>query len=48
MAISSMHVLENSILLGRHKPMFVGKEAKNKNLSPNDLIKVYSLEQASR
>jgi len=48
MAISSVPVLGNSILLGRHKPMFVGKQAKNKNLSPNDLNKAYSLEQASR
>jgi hypothetical protein len=48
MAISSVPVLGNSILLGSHKPMFIGKEAMNKNLSPKDLNKAYSLEQASR
>jgi P-type Cu+ transporter len=49
MAMSSVTVVGNSILLGRYKSKFAGKKPKEKEIyTSDDLKKAYSLQQASR
>jgi hypothetical protein len=46
MAMSSVTVVGNSILLGRYKPRFAKKKPKGERLyAPDDLKKTYSLQQ---
>jgi len=47
MAMSSVTVVGNSILLGRYKPKFAGKKPKGEEIyTSDDLKKAYSLQQA--
>jgi Cu+-exporting ATPase len=49
MAMSSVTVVGNSILLGRYKPKFAGKKPKEEEIyTSDDLKKAYSLQQTSR
>ena len=49
MAMSSVTVVGNSILLGRYKPRFAKKKPKGEEIyTSDDLKKAYSLQQASR
>jgi hypothetical protein len=48
MAMSSVTVVGNSILLGRYKPRFAAKKPKEEIYTSDDLKKAYSLQQASR
>jgi P-type Cu+ transporter len=49
MAMSSVTVVGNSILLGRYKPQFTDKKQKGEEIyASGDLKKAYSLQQASR
>ena len=49
MAMSSVTVVGNSILLGRYKPKFADKKPKEEKIYTSDeLKKAYSLQQASR
>ena len=49
MAMSSVTVVGNSILLGRYKPRFAGKKPKGKEIyTSDDLKKAFSLQQASK
>ena len=46
MAMSSVTVVGNSILLGRYKPKFTGKKLKEEeNYTSDDLKKMYALQQ---
>jgi Cu+-exporting ATPase len=47
MAMSSVTVVGNSILLGRYKPKFAGKKPKREEIyTSDDLKRTYSLQQA--
>ncbi|MGH9951107.1 MAG: heavy metal translocating P-type ATPase, partial [Nitrososphaeraceae archaeon] len=49
MAMSSVTVVGNSILLGRYKPRFAANKLKREEIyTSDDLKKTYSLQQASR
>ena len=49
MAMSSVTVVGNSILLGRYKPRFAKKKSKREDLyTDEDLKKAYSLQTAAR
>jgi hypothetical protein len=49
MAMSSVTVVGNSIMLGRYKPRFAPKKLKGEEIyTSNDSKKAYSLQQTSR
>ncbi|MGH9988249.1 MAG: heavy metal translocating P-type ATPase, partial [Nitrososphaeraceae archaeon] len=48
MAMSSVTVVGNSILLGRYKPKFASTKPKEEIYTSDDLKKAYSLQQSSR
>ncbi|HJT46963.1 MAG TPA: hypothetical protein VJ729_02185, partial [Nitrososphaeraceae archaeon] len=49
MAMSSVTVVGNSILLGRYKPRFANKKPKREEIyTDKDLKKAYSLQAASK
>jgi len=49
MAMSSVTVVGNSLLLGRYRPKFAAKKSKEEEIyTPEDLKEAYSLQQTSR